>query len=159
MTTDELIVGYIRRSHGVRGELVVRLTSNREERVAPGAELLTDDGPLVIESSRPHSGDFLVRFVGVDGREKADDLKGTELRAHPIAADPDELWVHELIGATVTDQLGVVRGTVVEVHENPASDILALDSEALVPVRFITEHSAGAITVDVPDGLFEVYES
>ncbi len=153
-----LSVGYVRRAHGVRGEVVVRLTTNRDERVAVGAELVAGDRTLVVTSSRPNDADFLVRFDGVHERNAADALKGTELFAAPID-DPDELWVDELVGCTVIDSNGVARGVVEELLVNPASDLLALDTEALVPVRFITGVADGEITVDVPDGLFEVYES
>ncbi|MGI9604956.1 MAG: ribosome maturation factor RimM [Acidimicrobiales bacterium] len=150
-----LSVGHVRKAHGLRGEVVVRLSSNRTERVAPGAILWTDGGKLTVSSSRPHDADHLVLFEGVTGREGADALRATELRGEAID-DPDELWVHELIGATVVDSTGVERGHVLEVESNPASDLLVLDSGALVPVRFVTEHSVGKITVDTPDGLFEL---
>ncbi len=160
--TDErpalLSVGYIRRAHGVQGEVFVRLTTNRDERVAVGAELVGGEQTLVVVASRRNDTDFLVRFKGVNERNGADALKGTELFARPID-DPDELWVDELIGCTVVDRDGIERGVVEELLVNPASDLLALDTEALVPVRFITAVTDGEITVDVPDGLFEVYES
>lgn len=154
---DLLLVGYVRKAHGVRGELVVRLTTNREERVEPGTTLLVGDEPRTIATSRPHQGDFLVTFEGVSGRNAADDLRGSELRAAPID-DPDELWVHELIGCRVIDQESVDRGEVLGVIANPASDLLELDTGALVPMRFITEHDGDVIRVDVPVGLFEVFE-
>ena len=155
---ERLSVGYVRRAHGLRGEVVVRLTTNRDERVAVGAELVADDQTLVVATSRPNDGDFLLRFDGVNDRNAADLLKGTELFAAPID-DPDELWVHELVGCRVIDVSGVDRGVVQELLANPASDLLALDSEALVPVRFITDVADRVITVDVPEGLFEVYEA
>ena len=81
------------------------------------------------------------------------------LLAEPID-DPDELWVHELIGATVIDQHGVAHGTVTRVLDNPASDLLELDSGTLVPVRFVVAHTPGEeIHVDVPVGLFDLDEA
>jgi 16S rRNA processing protein RimM len=75
------------------------------------------------------------------------------LLAEPIE-DPDELWIHELIGAMVVDG-DVERGRVVQVLDNPASDILELDSGALVPVQFVVSLVPGErIDVEVPDGLF-----
>ena len=67
------------------------------------------------------------------------------------------LWVHELVGAVVVDQSGVERGTVGRVVANPASDLLELDSGALVPVRFVTSLRPGVrVDVEVPDGLFDL---
>ena len=39
---------------------------------------------------------------------------------------------------------------------NPASDILELESGALVPTVFVVSNHDGVITVDVPDGLFDL---
>ena len=154
-----LEIGRITRPHGVRGELSVLLTSNRTERLDPGSVLETPNGPLEVRSSRPHKGGWLVWFVGVDHRDQAEALRNVVLSAEPID-DPDELWVHELIGATVIDQDGVAQGTVVRVLDNPASDLLELDSGSLVPARFIVSHVAGEeIRVDVPVGLFDLDEA
>lgn len=150
-----LTVGHVRRAHGLRGEVAVRLSSNRLERVEPDSVLWTDRGPLRVQSSRPHDADHLVFFEGIGGREDADLLRGLELRAEALD-DPEELWVHELIGAEVTEVDGTTRGTVVEVEANPASDLLVLDTGALIPVRFITSNTPGAVTVDTPAGLFDL---
>ncbi len=154
---DLLLVGHVRKAHGLKGEVVVRLTTNRDERVAKGARLVVGDEELIVMSSRPKDTDFLVFFDGVTTRERAEELRGSELRSEPLD-DPDELWVHELIGATVIDQDGVDRGEVAFVQSNPASDLLVLDSEILVPIVFVVQIDAadGVVHVDVPDGLFEL---
>lgn len=154
--SDQLLtVGHIAKAHGLQGEVTVKLTTNREERVAKGAQLHAGDRVLTILSSRPKDTAFLVRFEGVTTREGADELRGLELRAEPIE-DPDELWVHELLGLTVVDQDGVERGAVESVESNPASDLLVLNSGALVPVRFVVGIEDDRLDVDVPDGLFEL---
>ncbi len=151
-----LEVGRIEKPHGVRGDVIVRLTTNRAERVAPGTSLHTRNGMLAVVGSRPHQDRFIVTFAGVVGREGADALRGCALFAEPID-DPDELWVHELIGAEVFDAEGVARGRVTDVLANPASDLLVLVGGALVPVQFVTRVDPGRrIDVDVPDGLFEL---
>lgn len=155
-----LLVGRITRAHGLRGEVVVDLLSSEPElRLAPGAELSTDGGPLRVVAARPHQGKFLVTFAGVGSREAADALRGTELRAEPLE-DPEALWVHELVGATVVDTTGEARGTVVAVVANPADDLIELDSGALVPVGFVTGWiDAGddrQLVIDPPDGIFDL---
>ena len=109
---------------------------------------------LTVEASRPHGGRWLVRFEGCEDRAGAERLRGLLLYAAAVD-DPDELWVHELIGAGVVDQDGLPRGVVTEVLDNPAADILVLESGALVPLNFVVSFDAGVITVDVPPGLFE----
>ena len=153
-----LEVGRITKAHGLRGEVVVKLTSDRAERVAPGAQFSTDRGTLTVRSSRPHQDRWVVLFDGVEGREAAEALRGLVLHGEPID-DPEELWVHELIGCTVRTVDGVDRGVVESVMDNPAADLLVLDTGALVPVVFVvgTPHD-GVIRVDTPDGLFELAE-
>ena len=69
--------------------------------------------------------------------------------------DPDELWVHELVGEAVVETDGTARGRCVAVVENPAADLLELDSGALVPVVFVVDHADGRIVIDPPAGLFD----
>lgn len=154
-TAPLLEIGRVGRPHGTGGEVTVTLVSNRPERLEPGSELQTDLGTLQVSSARPHNKRHLVTFAGVDDRSKAETLRGLVLRAAPIV-DPDELWVHELIGARVVDQSGTDRGSVASVVANPAGDLLELTDGALVPLRFLV-HSVPSerIEVEVPDGLFE----
>ena len=131
------------------------LVSNRPERLAPGSELHSEAGTLRVAAARPHNQRHLVVFEGIDDRGKAEALRGLVLRAEPID-DPDETWVHELIGARVVDQSGVDRGPVASVVASPAGDLLELAGGALVPLRFVVASvRCERIDVDVPEGLFE----
>ena len=151
-----LEIGRIGRPHGLRGEMSVRLVSNRPERLAPGSKLETDSGTLEVLSARVHGNRCIVAFAHVGSREEAASLRGLVLRATPLD-DPSELWVHDLIGATVVDQSGVHRGTVHRILANPACDLLELACGALVPVRFVTACIPNdVVEVEVPEGLFEV---
>ena len=150
-----LEVGRITRAHGVRGEVAVVLTTDRLERLAPGAVLHCRRGPLQVVTARPHQGGHLVGFAGVADRDAAEALRGLVLSAEPLD-DPDELWVHELVGRRVVEGDGTVRGTVTALEANPASDLLVLDTGALVPLRFVVETADDRLVVDVPDGLFDL---
>lgn len=150
-----LEVGRVVKPHGIAGDVLVELVTDRVERLAPGSVLATDDGALEVESSRPHQHRWIVRFAGVAGRDGAERLRGTVLLAEPLD-DPDTLWVHELIGATVRDVTGRVLGAVTAVEANPASDLLVLASGALVPLRFVVEAvPRETVVVDVPEGLVD----
>lgn len=152
-----LDVGRIVKSHGLRGDVVVVLVTNREERVAPGSVLVTGDGrELVVRRSSRQRDRFIVHFDDVSGVEEADGLRGQRLLAHPLD-DPGVLWVHELVGARVEDTSGRVLGAVEAVQANPASDLLVLDTGTLIPLRFVVRHEPGQrVTVDVPDGLLDL---
>jgi 16S rRNA processing protein RimM len=138
--------------HGLRGEVVVALSSNRPERLASGNVFESDRGDLEVEASRPHQGRHLVRFAGVTDRNQAEALRGLVLRAEPMD-DPDALWAHDLIGSVVVDQHGTEHGPVVALEANPASDLLVLEGGGLVPLTFVVEVAGDRIRVDVPEGL------
>ena len=50
---------------------------------------------------------------------------------------------------------GTERGRVEAVQENPASDLLVLESGTLVPLTFLVERSDDRLIVDGPAGLFD----
>lgn len=149
-------MGRVAKAHGLNGEVIVELFTNRPERVSPGASFETTGGPLVVRSSRPHQQRWIVLFAGVDDRSLAEALHGTILRAEPID-DPDALWVHELVGSEVLGVNGEMHGSVVAVVANPAGDIIELGDGVLIPLRFIVEHGPGFVRVDPPPGLIELY--
>lgn len=151
-----LEVGRITKAFGLRGEVLVALSSDRTSRLDPGSVLTTDRGDLTVASSAQHADRWIVQFEGVLDRDVAETWRGVVLRAEPIEDDDDTLWVYELIGATVELADGSPVGTIVEVQGNPASDLLVLDNDALVPVVFITDHAPGKVTIDPPEGLFEL---
>jgi 16S rRNA processing protein RimM len=151
-----LEVGRITKPHGVRGEVLVALSTDREERLQPGAVLVTDRGPLTVVTASRHQDRWIVRFGGIEDRDQADAWRGTVLRAEPLDDEGDALWVHELVGSVVVLVDGTEAGTVTEVESNPASDLLVLDSGALVPVVFVTDHQPGRVTIDPPEGLLDL---
>jgi len=151
-----LEVGKIDKAHGVHGDVVVTLLSDRTERLDPGAVLFRDDdSSLTVTKSRPHQHRFIVEFAEIRGREQADQARGTMLFGDPID-DPDTIWVHDLIDSPVMDTDGKSLGLCVTILENPASDIIVLDDESMVPLTFFVEQRGdGTIVVDPPDGLFD----
>ncbi len=148
------------RPHGLRGQVVVELWTNRAERLAPGAHLRVPGGELEVRRAtrqgetggRPR---WLVSFVGVDNHDQAEALRDAVLVAPPLL-DPAALWVHELIGAEVVDLSGSRLGVVEAVEANPASDLLVLDDGTLIPLRFVSDRGPGRLTVDPPSGLLDL---
>ncbi len=163
-----LEVGRIDKVHGLRGEVLVGLSTNMvAARTAVGARLWAQDRWLLVRSARAHKNKWLMTFDGVDGREAAELLRGRTLTAEPLA--PDSLatgtadgpasevvaFVHELIGKRLVDQHGVDHGEVISVIDNPASDLLELGDGRLVPLSFHRGHDGETIAVDVPPGLLD----
>ena len=158
MPADELLeVGRIGRAHGVRGDLYVELITDRSERVAVGARLQGRGTWLIVEASRPAGTRWLVHFAGIADRTAAEAYVNTPLLAASLPAlSPDGLCVHHLIGADVVGGAHQAYGRCVAVVANPAHDLLELESGALVPVVFIVDATAGLVTIDPPEGLFDL---
>jgi 16S rRNA processing protein RimM len=148
-------VGRVVRPHGLRGEVVVELVSNRPERASAGAAFATDAGQLNVAGARPFGNRWLMVFEGIADLSSAERLRGTVLKA-PALEDDDALWVHELVGATVVRHGdGTAVGRVRAVIANPASDLLELEDGSLVPVRFVVAAGKGQVEVDPPPGLLD----
>jgi len=168
MTTQPigyLEIGRVTKPHGLSGEVVVELLTNRLERVAVGSQLIGVDASspthkenamnrsLEVVACRPHQGRFLVRFAGVSDRNAAEGLRGLTLCAAPVK-DDGALFIHELIGKDVFDTVGVRLGSVTAVEANPASDLLVIDDVAYLPLHFLLEKGDERLIVDPPEGLF-----
>ncbi|MCH7231728.1 ribosome maturation factor RimM [Glycomyces sp. L485] len=166
---EQVVVGRIVRPHGVRGEVVVEVrTDDPEVRFQPGAEYATSKGALRAETVRWHQGRPMLTLEGVNGREAAEALRGTELSVdidpEEIEVDDEEFHDTQLVGLSVVAADGEVVGTVSRIDHGPAHETLVVKRRgthpALIPFveEMITEVDldAEAITVDLPQGLLEL---
>ncbi|HSJ24660.1 MAG TPA: ribosome maturation factor RimM [Longimicrobiales bacterium] len=172
-----LVVGFIAKAHGTRGELFVApLTDHPDAVFAPGQSLLlgdekgalAGDAPsLVVDSVRPFKRGLLVAFENVAGRDGADALARRYVlvpsEAVPAAAE-DEVFYHELLGMRVETVAGEVAGTVREVFETEPHHLLEVVNDEghkrLVPfaarlVRSI-DREGRRIIIDPPEGLLDL---
>ena len=160
-----LEVGRFGRPHGVKGQIYIKLSTDRSERVQIGARLWAGEWfEVSARTSMANTGAdrWVVGIVGIDDRNDVERLVNKVVWAEPID-DPDAVWVHQVIGARVVGTDGVDRGTCIAVLKKPANDLLELESGALVPVIFVesvvpNDADGFVITIDPPEGLFEVFE-
>ena len=83
-----LEIGKILKPHGLNGEVIVFLSTNRTERLNPGSVVNTEEMELRIKASRPHAKNFIVQFKGIENRKKAEELRGNgDAKATGIYAD------------------------------------------------------------------------
>ncbi len=167
----EVVVGVIRRAHGVRGELAVELrTDEPERRLTVGTALRCENSPrvLTVDSSRVAAGRWLVHFAEVPDRTAAEALRNTVLLLD-VAADerpdePEEFYDRQLVGLAVHDASGTKTGRVAAVLHLPEQDLLEIDTasgprlvpfvQALVPE---VDLAAGIVRLaDVPGLLVEL---
>ncbi|MBC8646731.1 MAG: ribosome maturation factor RimM [Thermoanaerobaculia bacterium] len=166
-----LLVGEIRRPHGLEGEVSVEAHTDFPQRFVAGAALVWKRGekerPLVLESVRPHSGRLLMRFHGIASAEEASALTGGGLyvpEAESVDAPPDFYYSHAIEGWTCRDTAGREVGTVVGLEKTAAGALLELRTPSgrttLVPfVRPIVVEIRAEdrlILLDPPDGLLEL---
>ena len=130
-TTDRVCVGVIGGVHGVRGIVKVKpFTADPADVVAYGP--LTDrSGKRVIGLTllSKHKGQWLARVEGVEDRNAAEALRGTELYAERDrlpAPEEDEFYHADLIGLAAVGTDGVEVGTVRAVHDFGAGDFLEI---------------------------------
>ncbi len=166
-----LVVGAVRRPHGLRGEVVVEVRTDFPERFAEGLRLVWRRGaverPLVIVGTRPFAGGLLMRFEGTEDVDAARALQGGELcvpesEAHP--APPGFFYAHEVRGFVCEDASGRLLGTVLDLESMPGGPMLTVDAgggrEALVPwtrpIVVRVERESRRVVLDPPEGLFDL---
>ena len=68
-----LTVGFLRRPHGVQGEIVMDLHTDFPERLKRGRTLLVSEEhiQLTVEGVRDHQKGILIKFNGIDTPEEA----------------------------------------------------------------------------------------
>ena len=133
------------------------LPGNVEEKLDP-MTVTSARGQLSSGKSSPSQATtWLMHFAGIDDRNLAERLCKNDVYGEPIE-DSSVMWVHELIGAEVEDVAGVNHGRCVAVVDNPAHALLELESGALVPIVFVVSRTKERITIDPPQGLFDLNE-
>ena len=171
---EHLIVGRIRKPHGVRGEIAVTPITDAPDVVfTSGRRLLLgtpagDPDPghpdVVIASARPTKDGWLLRFRDVDDRTTAERWRERFLLARTNELPPpaeDELYQHELVGMMVEHVNGEALGTVSGLYELPQGLLLEVarpdGGSALVPWRdeivLGVDVEERRLVVDPPEGL------
>jgi 16S rRNA processing protein RimM len=175
-TPDLVIVGRVRKAHGIRGDLVVEPISDEPDviftsgrRVFAGnaaGDPAKDGKTLTIRSANPFKGGYIVHFDEIDDRTVADTWRERYLLLPADELEPlaeDEVYIHELPGMRVVlesgDEVGVVDGTY-ELPQGLTLDVNRPTSSTTVLVpfdRIVTsvDREAKVITIDPPAGLLD----
>ncbi|MFQ5555069.1 MAG: ribosome maturation factor RimM [Acidimicrobiia bacterium] len=165
---DRIAIGYVRRAHGLRGEVIIRPLSDDPKRFAVGSRFVTDEDSgrsLVVQSTRSHADGVLVGFGGVSDRTAAEHLQGVTLTidaSERRELGEGEYWPEDLTGLIAVTPDGTHLGTVTGVVLTDAQDrlVVATSEGGAVEVPFVeplvgdVHPSLGHIVVDPPQGLF-----
>jgi 16S rRNA processing protein RimM len=123
-----LAVGFLRRAHGLRGEMIMDLHTDFPERLRSGRKLVVgeDHKAMTLASVRPHAKGVLVRFKGIETSEDAGQLRNqwVYVKATDVPSLPEgKMYQHELFGFEVLDEDGNSLGELVEIIETGANDV------------------------------------
>jgi 16S rRNA processing protein RimM len=158
-----LAIGVVVGTHGLQGELKLRLSTDDPERLSEIKWVYVgdDDARRRLQGIRFHFGMALLRIAGVRSPEEANALRGEKIRiagkdARPL--DEGEYFYYQLVGLVAYDEEETKLGTVVDIIETGTNDVLVIKSESgdelLVPNHpdFVPaiEPDHGRITVKPP---------
>lgn len=141
-----IIVGQVRRPHGIRGEVRIEILTDYPERLVQHEYLCfahpqspDDVACYPLESVRPHKGILLVKLAGVDDRDEAEELRGMLVQVpleDAVPLEEGEYYYFQLIGMNVKTETGEWLGRVAEVIEGGAHDVYIIhgpQGEILLP--------------------------
>ncbi|WP_273283019.1 ribosome maturation factor RimM [Pseudooceanicola atlanticus] len=166
--TDQVCVGAIAGSYGVRGEVRMKSFCAEAEAIADYSPLSDESGQrsFTVTLTRPIKNGFAARLGGISTKEEADALKGLQLyapRDRLPATEDDEYYHADLIGLTVYDTGGTELGIVRSVMDHGAGDLLEIHGPALKTTVLLpftkacvptVDLASGRIVADPPEGLF-----
>ncbi len=168
---EYLLVGFLRRPHGVHGELVMEVHTDFPERLKPNTRVFVGDKheEMILDGTRTHAEGLLVKFKNIHTPEEAGRFRNVNvfvLAADRPALPEGQYYHHELIGFEVMDEQENNVGTLVDILQTGANDVYVIQQpdgrELLVPViasvilEIQKEHRI--IRVHLLPGLFEESE-
>jgi 16S rRNA processing protein RimM len=137
-----LAVGFLRRPHGIQGEILMQVLTDFPERLRSGKLVLVGENhqPMRITHKRSQNQELLLTFAGIETPEAA----GTQcnqrvyIKADTLPELPEgEYYHHQLLGLRVIDEAGMEVGSLTEIIETGANDVYVATSvegkEMLLP--------------------------
>ncbi|MDP6981358.1 MAG: ribosome maturation factor RimM [Myxococcota bacterium] len=172
---DFVELGCIVGAHGLRGEVRVRCFGDDPENLLDAETIWLGEGredarakSVAVRSAGPgRPNEVRLGLVGISDRDAAQALRGTLVLARAEALAPlaaNEFYWHELVGCDVVTETGVSVGSVAEIWETGAHDVLVVrDTEGrqnLVPTareltREIDREGRRIVVADLP-GLLDL---
>lgn len=153
-----LIVGVIGAPHGVRGEARVKSFTADPLSLGDYGPLFLSDGRVleIIEGRFVKDDMLVVRFAGVADRDAVRLLTGQNLiidRANlPPPEDETEFYHADLIGLAAKDEFGTDYGTIVEIHNHGAGDLLVIAPPGGGPTALLPFTEAAVPKVEIKAG-------
>ncbi len=131
MTSEKVLIGKIINAHGIKGDVKVKSFTTVPADLCKYIPLLkSDNTELKIKLKSPANSDVIIAHIeGVNDRTIAENLKGTEiytLKSSIIDEENGELLLSDLIGFKILDKNSSEIGTVADILNYGAGDILEI---------------------------------
>jgi len=129
-----LSVGFLRRPHGVHGEIIMDPHTDFPERMKKGRKLFIgeDHKPMTLTNVRPHGLGLLVKFNDIDTPEDAGLYRNqwVYVQTKDVPLPDGQHYKHELLGLKVVDENDNPLGELVEILETGANDVYVVQNDA-----------------------------
>ncbi len=124
-------MGRIGAAHGIKGSLRIKSYTQNPLDLGKYGPLFDDKGnTYTLKNIRPQKTMVIVRFKEITSRNQAEPLNGTELfvaeSAIPTDLAEEEFFVKDLVGMDVLDQNNALIGTIIDVPNFGAGDLLEI---------------------------------
>ena len=131
MTSEKVLIGKIVNAHGKKGDVKIKSFTTIPADLCKYNPLLKfDDTELKIKLRSPANSDVIIAHIeGIDDRTTAETLKGTEIytpKSSIIDEKGGEILLSDLIGFKILDENSSEIGTVADILNYGASDILEI---------------------------------
>jgi 16S rRNA processing protein RimM len=137
-----LAIAKLRRTHGLKGEILMDALTDFPERIKKGNTVFTGPKhtPRIIDTFRPTNKEYLISFDGITDCDQATILRNQLVFIKKELAEglPEgEFYHHEVKGMDVFDENGINLGKVDEILVTGANDVYVIHAsdgaEILIP--------------------------
>lgn len=129
-----VVIGKLRRSHGVRGDMLFEVMTDFPERIKKGKTVYVGEEfeEKIVTGARKHHIGLILHLAGYDSPEEVGVLRNqmvySRIEDLPELQD-GEIYHHQLIGMEVVTEDGELLGTLSEIMETGANDVLIIHDE------------------------------
>ena len=157
-----LQVGVLRKTHGVRGDLVMDILTDFPERLVKGKKVFIGDKyqPVRIARIRTINDKLLINLAGYNDPESAAELRNwaVYVKASDLPALAEgEYYHHQLLGMRIVNENDDYIGVLEEILETGANEVYLIraqdGAEVLVPAipEFVKEVDLQARTIRIKE--------
>lgn len=130
-----LVLGKLRRAHGVSGEIPLEVYTHLLELLVPESVVFIGDTyrPFTIENTRWKQDLLLIKFTNISDRTTVSELTNQLVYIKTDQLPPlneGEFYYHQLIGIHVYEEDGAYLGVLTEILETGANDVYLVKNES-----------------------------